>query len=46
MQACTSILKHFEQDLLASSSFDELFKNLGLSQLSEKWMQDILQSLL
>ncbi|CAM4878013.1 unnamed protein product [Rotaria socialis] len=45
MDACTRILKHFEQDLLQSQTFDTLFNALELSQLSEQWIQDAINAL-
>ncbi len=45
MEACTKILKHFEQDLLASQTFETLFKALDFSQLNEQWLQEILNTL-
>ncbi|CAF2716025.1 unnamed protein product [Rotaria sp. Silwood2] len=45
MEACTKILKHFEQDLLSSQTFETLFNALDLSQLSEQWIQDAINVL-
>ncbi|CAF1322792.1 unnamed protein product, partial [Rotaria sordida] len=45
MEACTKILKHFEQDLLPSQTFEALFNALDLSQLSEQWIQDAINIL-
>jgi hypothetical protein len=45
MEACTKILKHFEQDLLLSQTFETLFNALDFSQLSEQWIQDAINSL-
>ena len=45
MEACTKILKHFEQDLLVSPTYDEIFQALDLKQLTEKWLQDLLNTL-
>jgi len=45
MEACTKILKHFEQDLLLSQSFETLFNALDFSQLSEQWLQDLINNL-
>ena len=45
MDVCTRILKHFEQDLLASQTFETLFKALDLGQLSEQWIQDAINTL-
>lgn len=45
MEACTRILKHFEQDLLAQQSFDGFFAVLDLSNLSEQWFQQIINGL-
>lgn len=45
MEACTKILKHFEQDLLSSQTFETLFAAIDLNQLTEKWLQDILNTL-
>ncbi len=45
MEACTKILKHFENDLLASQTFEALFKALDFSQLNEQWFQDLLNNL-
>jgi hypothetical protein len=45
MEACTRILKHFEHDLLASQTFEDLFNALGLSSLSEQWIQEIINAL-
>ena len=45
MEACTKILKHFEQDLLTSQTFENLFKALDFSQLSEQWVQDLINTL-
>jgi hypothetical protein len=45
MEACTKILKHFEQDLLPSQTFETLFNALDFSQLSEQWLQDAINAL-
>lgn len=45
MEACTKILKHFEQDLLSSQSFETLFNALDFSQLTEQWAQDLINNL-
>jgi hypothetical protein len=45
MEACTKILKHFEQDLLPSQTFETLFNALDFSQLTEKWLQDLINTL-
>jgi hypothetical protein len=45
MEACTKILKHFEQDLLPSQTFETLFNALDCNQLSEKWIQDAINTL-
>ena len=45
MEACTKILKHFEQDLLASQTFEALFTAFDLNQLTIKRLQDILNIL-
>jgi len=45
MEACTKILKHFEQDLLASQTFEGLFHALDFSQLNEQWLQELLNTL-
>ncbi len=45
MEACTKILKHFEQDLLSSQTFENLFHALDFSQLTEQWFQDLINTL-
>ena len=45
MDACTKVLKHFEQDLLPSQTFEALFNALEFSQLSAKWLQDAINQL-
>ncbi|CAF3628387.1 unnamed protein product [Adineta steineri] len=45
MEACTKILKHFEQDLLSSQTFETLFTALDCKQLSEQWIQDVMNTL-
>jgi hypothetical protein len=45
MEACTKILKHFEQDLLTSQTFETLFNVLDFSQLTEQWLQDLINTL-
>jgi hypothetical protein len=45
MEACTKILKHFEQDLLPSQTFETLLNALDFGQLSQQWIQDVLNTL-
>lgn len=45
MEACTKILKHFEQDLLVSQTFETLSQTLDCPQLTEKWIQDVINGL-
>ncbi|UJR08441.1 hypothetical protein I4U23_012711 [Adineta vaga] len=45
MEACTKILKHFEQDLLPSQTFETLFHTFNYPQLSEQWIQDVINTL-
>ncbi|CAF1250057.1 unnamed protein product, partial [Adineta ricciae] len=45
MEACTKILKHFEQDLLSSQTFETLFQAFDCPQLTEQWIQDVINTL-
>ena len=45
MEACTKILKHFEQDLLSTQTFETLFQAFDCPQLTEQWIQDVINTL-
>lgn len=45
MEACTKILRHFEQELITGQTFEILFKTMDLDQLSEQSIQDMLNTL-
>jgi len=45
MDTCTKILKHFEQDLLPSQTYENLFQAFDFSQFNEQWIQELLNTL-